>query len=260
MKLRRIAEQLKHQHWTTIVIDLVVVVIGVFIGMQATNWNAERETNQRAAVFTKRLKADLRVEAWNYEYLIDYNKDVLANAGRVLVAMTDNRPLSDEQLVVGAYRASQYQYLDRRRATYDELVSTGTISLIADQKMRETAIMVYSSPVFDQLYIEGKQSEYRELFRKTVPATVQHDLLTKCGDRVVLPFDYPGIVHSLDYPCSLDIPADKIRDTAKALRARDGLVSALQLRFADLETSLANLQTYNPELRQHLREFSEKRK
>ena len=47
MKLHRVAEHLKHQHWTTIGIDLVIVVIGVFIGMQASNWNAERETNQQ---------------------------------------------------------------------------------------------------------------------------------------------------------------------------------------------------------------------
>jgi len=256
MKLRRVVEHLKQQHWTTVCIDLVIVVVGVFIGMQATNWNAQRETNQRAAVFTERLKADLRVEAWGYDYLIEYNKDVLANADRVLAAMTDDRPLSDEQFVIGAYRATQYEYQDRRRATYDELVSTGSISLIANQKMRETAIAAYSSPLFDQIMNEGRQSEYRELFRKTVSASVQRDLLNQCGDRIVPPLDYRGIVHSLDYPCKLDIPADKIRAAAQALRSREGLVSALQLRFADVETALGNLQQDDPQLLR-LREFSE---
>jgi len=255
MKLRRVAEHFKHLHWTTIAIDLVIVVLGVFIGMQATNWNAERETNQRAAVFAARLKNDLRYEAWGYDYLIEYNKDVLANAYRVLAAMTDNHPLSDEQFVIGAYRASQYEFQDRRRATYDELVSTGSISLIANQKMRETAIAVYSSPLFDQLQNSGRQSEYRELFRRTVSASVQQDLLKQCGDRFVQPLDYRGIVHSLDYPCTLDIPADKISAAAQALRSREGLVSALQLRFADIETDLSNLQQYNPQLLQ-VREFS----
>ena len=259
MNFRRVAEHLKHLHWTTIAIDLVVVVVGVFIGMQASNWNAERETNQRAAVFTKRLKADLRVEAWGYEFLIDYNKDVLANAERALAAMTDNRPMSDEQLVISAYRASQYEFQDRRRATYDELVSTGSISLIANQNMRETAISVYSSPLFDQILNEGKQSEYRELFRKTVSASVQRELLTQCGDRLVQALDYGGIVHSLDYPCALGVPTDKIRAAAQALRLREGLVSVLQLRFADLETDLVNLQQYNPQLLR-LREFSERGK
>ena len=260
MKLRRVAEHLKHLHWTKIGVDLVIVVLGVFIGMQVSNWNQQRETNQKAAIFSERLKADLLVEAWGYEYLIDYNKDVLANADRALAAMTDNRPLSDEQFVIAAYRATQYEGQDRRRATYDELVSTGSISLIANQKMRETAIVVYASPLFDQIQNGGKQSEYRELFRRTVSANVQDDLLKQCGDRFVQPLDYRGIVHSLDYPCQLDIPAEKIRATALALRSHTGFVSALQLRFADIETDLTNLTIQNPQLLQRLREFAENRK
>jgi len=35
---RRIGENLKKQHWATIGVDLVIVVLGVFIGMQASNW------------------------------------------------------------------------------------------------------------------------------------------------------------------------------------------------------------------------------
>jgi hypothetical protein len=258
MILRRVIEHMKHQHWTAIWIDLVIVILGVFIGTQVSNWNADRETNQKAAVFAKRLRADLRVEAWGYEYLIEYNKDVLANARRALDALTGDHPLSDEQFVIAAYRASQYEFQDRRRATYDELVSTGSISLIVDQRMRETAIAAYSSPLFDQVQNEGRKSEYRELFRRSVSASVQDDLLKQCGDRVVPPLDYAGLVHSLDYPCKLAFPADKISATALALRSREGLVSALQLRFADVETDLANMQQYNPQLMQ-LREFSGRR-
>jgi hypothetical protein len=256
MILRHVIEHMKHQHWTAIWIDLVIVIVGVFLGTQVSNWNTERETRQKSAVFTERLKADLRVEAWAYEFLIDYNKDVLANARRALDALSGDRPLSDEQFVISAYRATQYEASDRRRATYDELVSTGTISLIVDQKLRETAIMVYATPLIDQIMNGGKQSEYREIFRKTVSAPVQEDLMNKCSDRIVLPLDYAGIVHTLDYPCKLDAPADKIHAAAEALRSREGLVSALQLRFADVGTDRVNLEQYSPMLLHNLREVA----
>jgi len=42
MILRRIAEHLKQQHWTGVFIELAIVVLGVFLGMQVSNWNAER--------------------------------------------------------------------------------------------------------------------------------------------------------------------------------------------------------------------------
>ncbi len=259
MKLRRDAEHFKHLHWTTIAIDLVIVMVGVFIGMQASNWNSERETRQKSAVFTERLKADLKVEAWGYLYLIEYNKDVLANARRALDALTDDHPLSDEQFVIAAYRATQYESQDRRRATYDELVSTGTIGLITNDKLRETAIGIYSSPLIEQTMDESKQSEYRLIFRKTLSAQVQQELLDKCGDHIVAPLDYVGIVHSLDYPCTLDLPAEKIHAAAQALRTRDGLQSTLRLRFADVQTALTNLQQYNGGLVQSLREVSGRR-
>ena len=45
MILRRVVANLKHQHWTAIGIELVIVVVGVFIGMQVSNWNEDRETD-----------------------------------------------------------------------------------------------------------------------------------------------------------------------------------------------------------------------
>ena len=256
MILRRVVEHVKNQQWTAIGIDLVIVVLGVFIGIQVSNWNIERETNQKAAVFSERLRADLKVEAWAYEYLIQYNRDVLANADKALAALSGERPLSDEQFVVSAYRASQYEYQDRRRATFDELTSTGTIALIADQKLRETAIMVFASPLIEQTYDEGKNSQYRELFRKTVSAGVQHTLIEQCGDRYVAPLDYPGTIKSLDYPCALRLPEAQVRAVAEALRAQVALVPTLQLRFADTETALVNLAVYSTTLRQNLDEIA----
>ena len=256
MILRRVIEHTRKQEWTAIFIDLVIVVVGVFIGIQVSNWNIERETNRRAAVFTERLKADLRVEAWGYDYLIEYNKDILANTERVLAAMSGDAPMSDEQFVIAAYRASQYSSNDRRRATYDELISTGTIGLIADQKLRLTAVMVFESPLFEQIFNEGKQAEYREVFRTTVSAGVQRALLDRCGDRLVPPLDYARIVKSLDYPCTLELPEEKVRAAAEALRSQARLVPALQLRFADIETALSNMQKYNPILLQGLHEIA----
>jgi hypothetical protein len=253
--LRRLSQSLKEQNWTAITIEFVLLVAGVFLGIQVSNWNDDREIRQRSELFTARLISDLRVEAWGYEYLIGYNRDVLASARRALDALTGDAPLSDEQFLIAAYRASQYESQDRRRATYDELVSTGTIGLITNQKLRQTAVGIYSTTLIDQTMNEAKQSEYRLIFRRTLSAQVQQALLARCGDRLVRPLDYAGIVQSLDYPCTLELPAATIRAAAQALRAREGFEEALRLRFADVETVLANLETYNAGLVGDLREF-----
>ena len=47
MILRRLTEHLKQQHWTAIAIELVIVVLGVFIGIQVANWNEARRDHDR---------------------------------------------------------------------------------------------------------------------------------------------------------------------------------------------------------------------
>ena len=221
---------------------------------------AARETDKKAAGFSERLKRDMLLEAWGYESLIEYYKDVALNADRTLATMEGELQLSDEQFVISAYRATQYKYNDRYRATYDEMVSTGTIGLIADQKLRETAIIVFTSPLFDEISADGQKSQYREIFRRAVLKDVQRELQKKCGDLYVNPLDYKAIVKSLDYPCKLDVPQEKINAAAKALRANENFVPSLQLRYADIETALANLQDYNPVIFNNLQEIAGRKK
>lgn len=40
MLLRRVTENVKAQNWTAVALDFVIVVVGVFIGIQVANWNA----------------------------------------------------------------------------------------------------------------------------------------------------------------------------------------------------------------------------
>lgn len=43
MILRRITEPMKDQNWFAVGIELVILVLGVFIGIQVANWNEARK-------------------------------------------------------------------------------------------------------------------------------------------------------------------------------------------------------------------------
>lgn len=242
----RVISDLRKQEWTLIAINFLMVVLGVFIGMQAQNWNADRQARAKAEVFGARLRDDLHYEDWSYQYLTNYYQDVLANAGRAADALTGDKPMPDEQFLISAYRASQYKFNLRRRATYDELVATGTIGLIDDQKLRATAIAVFNNKLLDTIQEGAVASDYRKEFRRATPARVQHALLQRCGDRILTPGDYKVIVGSLDYPCTTDLPPAQVAAAAAALRASPALLPALQQRFADLETAGTDLRNYKP--------------
>lgn len=253
MILRRLSQSLKEQNWTAILIEFVLLVVGVFLGIQVSNWNTERETNLKAAVFTERLKADLREEDWGYQLLIAYNREVLANAERAVDALGGKAEMSDEALLVSAYRATQYKQRLRRRATYDELISTGTIGLIRDQNLRDTAMRLYNIATIENMAREGMESRYREAFRTTLPNDVQRALARHCGDRRTRPGDYAAIKGALDYPCRTGLSEQAIAEAAQALRANPDLVPTLRLRIADIETRLGDMLGNNEDIMKKLR-------
>lgn len=255
MIFRRILEHVRRQQWTAIAIDFLIVVLGVFVGTEVSNWNAARITRQQGVEFSARLNSDLREEAWYYHYLIEYYGDVLANAERALATLEERTSASDEALLISAYRATQYIESARRRTTYDEITSTGAIGLISNQTLRETAIRVYTSSMFDNVAREGLASRYRERFRMIIPSETQASLAAACGDRVVAIGDYDAIVDSLDYPCVTGLAPADMRIAVHALRTDSTLVPLLRLRISDIKTRLFDMGPGNPEIQQGLLAF-----
>lgn len=58
MILRRVIAHFRKQEWTAIFLDFVIVVAGVFVATQVTNWNADREKMARTAKIVASLQRD----------------------------------------------------------------------------------------------------------------------------------------------------------------------------------------------------------
>ena len=59
MILRRLSQSLKEQNWTAIVIEFVLLVLGVFLGIQVANWNEERRDHNREHAYLGRIATEL---------------------------------------------------------------------------------------------------------------------------------------------------------------------------------------------------------
>ncbi len=253
MILRRVIEHVREQNWTAVGIDFFIVVLGVFVGIQVSNWNAERESRQRGAEFAERLREDLRGERWLYEFLIEYYRDVRDASETAVDALTGKSTISSHDLLVNAYRATQYRQGARLRSTYDELVSTGSLGLIEDKALLATAASAYRIATIENLVRESMQSLYREAFRMSIANDVQRELARSCGDRYIQPGDFEGIADVQGYPCTLALPAETIDASAVALRSDPEFVRLLRLRIADLETRLTDMTGNNRDIYEGLR-------
>lgn len=238
MILRRVIAHVRRQEWTAIWIDLAIVVLGVFIGIQVANWNEQRLTARKAVVFTERLREDLQVEGWRFKAINFYYRDVLSNAIRALDALEGRSSLSNEALLVAAYRATQYAEYVQYRATYDELTSTGNMGLVEDASLRRMAVEVYSTALYENVKDEGINSRYRVAFRMLVPLEVQAVVGSRCGDRNSKIGDHEGIKVPLDYACTTGLPAQEIDGAAAILRADSTLAPLLRLRIANIKSAI----------------------
>ena len=261
MILRRVIDHFRKQEWTAIVIDFLIVVLGVFVGIQVSNWNAARLADRESRVVSAQLIEDLQAEAWNFQYLLEYSDDVLKSAELALAALEGRVARNDEQLLINAYRATQYREPRRRRSTYDELISTGEFGLIRDRELRDLAIKVYTTAMFDNIRQEGASSKYREAFRMDIPIDVQRAVAAACGDRTVVPGDYNSIADQLDYPCATKLPPETLREAAAALEADPQIARLLRLRIINIDTRRGDmLAPINKDIGEGIRAYVERQR
>lgn len=249
MILRRLAQSLKEQNWTAISVEFVLLVLGVFLGIQAANWNEDRIRSQQSEEFTVRLREDLRNEAWNRTVLSAYYASVRLNARNTLAALEGNAELADEALLIAAYRASQYAELVRHRGTYDELTSTGNLGLIKDRLLLNMANAIYHSNSADNLRNEGINARYRIAFRMAIPIAVQDAIASQCGDRPLTVGDHAGLQTILNYECQTGLPQRDVEQAASVLRGDPSYIPLLRLRIADIGSQLPTIgRNFSPEV------------
>ena len=133
MILRRLIGHLKQQHWTAAVIELLIVVLGVFIGMQVSNWNEQRRDRALARHYLERLHEDFVLSARAAEDSIESLEDQTRRASMMLDRLRECR-LDDSQraeFARGLFRLGRLEPPMLVRGTIDELQSTGRVGIIS---------------------------------------------------------------------------------------------------------------------------------
>jgi hypothetical protein len=70
MILRRIAHHVRQQQWSAILIELVIVILGVFLGFQVSDWANERANRSAETRHLEEIAEDLRADAKQFDVII----------------------------------------------------------------------------------------------------------------------------------------------------------------------------------------------
>lgn len=237
MLLRRFLEHLRKQPWTAITIEFLIVVLGVFVASQVTEWSAAQADRRLGREYTARLLGDLEQDLENRRLLIAYYDAVYQSAERSVALLQD--PGADPQaVVVNAYRATEYAFYPATRATWDTIVSAGDTRLLPQQAVASGLADYFGNDATQDILNEMRQTAYRQRVRSLLPHEVQAAIRERCGD---VRNDAQEIV-GFRNDCDLGLTSATLRSAAQRLQREPAVLDDLAYQFSALVAARANLQ------------------
>lgn len=178
MLLRSITKHLKEQNWFAVALDFIIVIFGVFIGIQLGNWNEERADNARSQQYLERIASDLTQEISIYNDRLQFWRQVSEYGMAVLDEVnTGETSLSEWELLIAYFQASQTAQFYPSNATFEELQSAGNLELIRSADLRSVLSEYYAYPGAEIL---NESPRYREHIRSLLPVRMQTYIWLNC--------------------------------------------------------------------------------
>ncbi len=147
MILRRIATAFRKQDWFTVLIETLIVVFGVFIGLQVNNWNEARSAARIEGELRSTLERDfVDLEAQLNERVSTFLKHQKNVSDLLEIVRTDNEPSDRKAVIALLDSAWSIPLLPSPPASYLEGASTGKLTTLSDPELRR-ALSSYGQKV-----------------------------------------------------------------------------------------------------------------
>ncbi|GJL91354.1 hypothetical protein [Hyphococcus sp.] len=140
MILRRVIAHFRKQEWTAIALDFLIVVVGVFVGLQVNNWNDDRNSQAREKAYLIALKQD--VVAINES--LDRPRAIAAGLQDSMISVLRAiETCSPESATREDFDRTFTQYQNTvgfqvRDATYNEMLSSGALAALEDDDLKKS--------------------------------------------------------------------------------------------------------------------------
>lgn len=176
MILRRVIQHVRNQEWTAIVIDLLIVVVGVYMGIQAQAWNTERADRETERQYLLSLHGEISGMIESNNSRVAAHRDHLQALNSVAkmfavtgvdlnLAMRHCIAITESHIYVGRILAPP---------TIEELHSTGRLQLISNNALRST-IVSYSQTLEGYRQLNTDIQSDRQILARAHPSLITLD-------------------------------------------------------------------------------------
>ena len=159
MIFNRIAQGIRRQDWSTAVLELAILVVGIYIGLQVDDWVTERQNRQTETMYLELLArdvAELQQQA-RAQHAFEQDKVRVAALAYELLTTEDPARHKDE-LTLLLTALSGRRTLSLASATYEQMVSSGHLQLIRDRELRDKMVRHFALMKRDEAIV-GKNNQ-----------------------------------------------------------------------------------------------------
>ncbi|EED31846.1 hypothetical protein NOR53_3047 [gamma proteobacterium NOR5-3] len=220
MILRSLTKHVKDQNWFAVGIDFVIVVFGVYVGLQVQEWSDLRALEASEFQYLAELHEEISGNAKFTAGTVDAMNDVVSSGKRALDFLQSDRDCDEDcwRVLVDFFVASQAFRPAVSSTVYEEMQRLGFPKSMA---VRSAVDDYYALSTTANLSIDNAP-KYRVSFRELITVEAHEQLWGQCH-RVEASLEY------LIVDCPPAMPLESTREMLDRIRARPELLG--QLRY-----------------------------
>ncbi len=164
MILRRLVTGLRKRDWGTVVLEVLIVVVGIFIGLQVDDWNQVRIGRSDIAIYLQRIHEDLNRDATFFTFLSSEarnKRDALETLKRMIGqdGPPDEEPDAIFELLADSSTLG-WEFPEVQTVTFFDLQSSGKLALIEDAGLRTQLSFFYQESLHRSDRIQSRITGY----------------------------------------------------------------------------------------------------
>jgi hypothetical protein len=170
--IRRLAEAIKSQNWFIVFIEVLVLVVGIFIGLQVDDWNQLRKDRVEERVYLEELLEDFEANRTALLQSISDFEEIIPAMTRLLEQSAMDTPDWSIGELNDAFRKIHYMptFFPVERA-FTNLTGSGDLKLIRNRDLKNALAQYFSASKLVELVQNTHEMELVQTFQ---PYVIEH--------------------------------------------------------------------------------------
>lgn len=250
MPLRKLSEAIRTQDWFAVIIEVLVVVVGIFLALQVDAWNESRKERALETRYLERLDADIENDIEAMEFGLDLAWD-RHEMGQMLLEALDDPTVAtnDPTRFVTAIEQAGWTFVPPiNDTTFEEIKFSGNLGVISNEDLRQAISGYY------KLVERNQQWNYLREANQIAYMQTSTGILSSAQQRKI---DFlSGREDPEDFKEAADITAEEARETLEKMSATPEFVAQI-VRGTSKSDEIYGLRSWRREARKLREQIAE---